>query len=44
MPKEFVRIRHFALLISTSKRLHLQNILQQLGTPKFKLLKGIPMF
>ena len=36
LPKGFVRIRHFGLLSSTSKRLHLQNVLQQLGTPRFK--------
>ncbi len=36
LPKRFVRIRHFGLLSSTSKRLHLQNILQQLGAPKLK--------
>ncbi|KAA1243956.1 transposase [Aquimarina sp. RZ0] len=37
LPKGFVRIRHFGLLSSTSKRLHLQKLLNQLGRPKIKV-------
>jgi len=36
LPKGFVRIRHFGLLSSTSKRLHLDRLLKQLGSPKLK--------
>lgn len=37
LPKRFVRIRHFGLLSSTSKRLHLKHLFKQLGTPKIKI-------
>ena len=42
LPKGFVRVRHFGLLSSTSKRLHLGRLLQQLGTPEFKI-KVVPL-
>lgn len=36
LPKRFVRIRHFGVVSSTSKRLYLKRLLKEMGAPKIK--------